>query len=58
MKTIQQLFDERSNRVMKAVNLEKTDRTPVILLADSYCASHMGKTIAEFPAPNYPIKWF
>lgn len=35
---------------MKAIALEKPDRTPVILSADSFCARHMGIKLSAFIA--------
>ncbi|MBP2654597.1 MAG: methyltransferase, MtaA/CmuA family [Firmicutes bacterium] len=48
MKQAQELLRERKERVMKAIRLEKPDRTPVILMADSFCANHMGVKLADF----------
>jgi len=48
MKSNQELLDERTNRVMKAIALEKTDRTPMVLMADAFCAKHMGVKLADF----------
>ena len=47
MKTTQELYNERSQRLNKTLALEKTDRTPVILQMDGFCATHMGYTLAE-----------
>lgn len=47
MKTTQELYNERLERVNKALALEKTDRTPVILQMDGFCATHMGYTLAD-----------
>ncbi|WP_211289719.1 hypothetical protein SPSIL_006060 [Sporomusa silvacetica DSM 10669] len=48
MKTPQELLKERKERIRKAVALEKTDRTPVVTLADGFCATHMGVKLSEF----------
>ncbi|WP_094606820.1 Uroporphyrinogen decarboxylase [Sporomusa silvacetica DSM 10669] len=48
MKTTQELFQERTERVMKTIALEKTDRTPVIQLFDAFAAPHMGVTMKEY----------
>lgn len=48
MKTSQELFRERTERIKKAVALEKPDRTPVVLAADSFCAMHMGVKMSDF----------
>ena len=37
-------------RIRKAVALEKPDRTPVILMADAFCATHMGVKMSDFCA--------
>ncbi|CAB1244946.1 uroporphyrinogen decarboxylase family protein [Clostridium sp. MT-14] len=48
MKSNQELYNERLNRLKKALALEKTDRTPVILMMDGFCAKHMGVKMSEF----------
>ncbi|HWR45533.1 uroporphyrinogen decarboxylase family protein [Sporomusa sp.] len=48
MKTTQELLLERKTRVHKAIALEKPDRTPVILMADAFCANHMGVKLSDF----------
>lgn len=48
MKTEQELLLERKTRVSKAIALEKPDRTPVILMADAFCARHMDVKLADF----------
>lgn len=48
MKTAQELLLERKTRVHKAIALEKPDRTPVIIMADAFCATHMGVKMADF----------
>ncbi len=48
MKSNEELLKERRERVLKAVALEKTDRTPLILMMDSFCANHMGVKLSEF----------
>lgn len=47
MKTTQQLYNERLDRFRKTLALEKTDRTPVILMNDSFAARHMGLKLAD-----------
>ncbi|WP_411681029.1 uroporphyrinogen decarboxylase family protein [Clostridium thailandense] len=47
MKTKQELYNERLGRLNKTLALEKTDRPPVILQMDGFCATHMGYTLAE-----------
>ncbi|SMD14563.1 uroporphyrinogen decarboxylase family protein [Sporomusa malonica] len=48
MKTNQELLKERTERLKKAILLEKTDRTPVILTGDAFCARHVGMKLSEF----------
>jgi len=48
MKTNQELLSERKERVRKAVALEKPDKTPFILMADAFCARHMGVKMSDF----------
>ena len=50
MKTAQELLNERSTRIKKAIALEKPDRTPVVLSADAFCANLMGVKMSEFCA--------
>ena len=47
MSTAQALLKERTERVVKTIALEKTDRTPVIHMGDSFAAAHMGVTMKE-----------
>jgi uroporphyrinogen-III decarboxylase len=44
----QKLFLERQNRIAATVALQKTDRTPVVILNDMFASRHMGLTMAEF----------
>lgn len=48
MKSSQELLKDRIARVEKAIALEKPDKTPVVLLADAFCAAHMGVRLSEF----------
>ncbi|OBR96210.1 MULTISPECIES: uroporphyrinogen decarboxylase family protein [Clostridium] len=48
MKTGQSLYDEHLDRYMKTVALMKTDRTPVMINGDSFCAKHMGVKLSDF----------
>lgn len=48
MKTAQQLLQERTERLKKTIHFEKTDRTPVILTGDAFCARHVGMKLSEF----------
>lgn len=47
MKTAPELLVERVDRLKKTLALEKTDRTPIILMADAFCAKHMGVKLSE-----------
>ncbi len=48
MKTAQQLLQERTERLRKTINFEKTDRSPVILTGDAFCARHVGMKLSDF----------
>lgn len=48
MKTTQELYNERFTRFKKALNLEKPDRTPVVMMGDSFCAVQQGVKLSEF----------
>lgn len=48
MATARELYEERKKRILTAVALEKPDRVPVVPLADSFCARHMGVKMSEF----------
>lgn len=48
MKTVQQLLQERTERLKKTIAFEKTDRTPVILTGDAVFAKHVGMKLSEF----------
>jgi len=48
MKSAQELLKERTDRVLTAVAMEKPDRTPMVLMADAFCAKHMGVKLSEF----------
>ena len=47
MKTAKELYDERINRIRKAIALEKPDRTPVVLTLSSLSAKLTGVPLAE-----------
>lgn len=47
MKTTQEILDERVDRLKKTIALEKTDKTPFILMADAFCAKHMGAKLSD-----------
>jgi len=48
MKTPQELLVERSNRIQAAISLQKTDRVPVVLMGDAFCAKHQNVRLSEF----------
>ncbi|KZL91794.1 uroporphyrinogen decarboxylase family protein [Clostridium magnum] len=47
MKTNEELYNQRIDRFRKTLALEKTDRTPVILMMDAFAAKHMGLKLAD-----------
>lgn len=42
------VYQERFNRIRKAINLEPVDRVPVIYIGTAFSARHVGMTIAEY----------
>jgi hypothetical protein len=48
VKSNQELLAERKERLKKTIALEKTDRAPFILMADAFCAKHMGVKLSDF----------
>ncbi|HEY3424601.1 MAG TPA: uroporphyrinogen decarboxylase family protein [Negativicutes bacterium] len=48
MQTTKELLQERTERVKKAIALEKPDKTPVILSGDAFCANHMGVKLSDY----------
>jgi len=48
METTQELLRKRKERLRKVIALEKPDKTPFILMADSFCARHMGVKLSDF----------
>lgn len=48
MKSNQELYNERLNRIKKAVALETPDRVPVVPAGIGFCAYHMGVKTSEF----------
>jgi uroporphyrinogen-III decarboxylase len=48
LKTALELFQERTDRLIKTIRLEKADRTPVILTADAFHANQMGVKLSDF----------
>lgn len=47
MKSAQELYKERVNRIRTAVALGKPDRVPVVPLATSFSANHLGVKVAD-----------
>lgn len=51
------LYQERFDRIEKAINLEPIDRVPVVLMGSAFSASYMGITAADYCAkPNLAFK--
>jgi uroporphyrinogen-III decarboxylase len=48
MKTPQELVRERTARIQTAAALGKTDRVPVVLFGDAFCANHLGVKMSEY----------
>ncbi len=48
MATGMELYEENLDRILKTVRFEKTDRTPVVPLADSFCAKQQGLDLTVF----------
>ena len=48
MKPPQELLVERTNRIQSAIALQKTDRVPVVLSSDAFCAKHLNVRLSEF----------
>ncbi|SDE07163.1 uroporphyrinogen decarboxylase family protein [Sporomusa acidovorans] len=48
MKPAAELLQERTERLKKAIALEKTDRPPIILTADAFHANQMGVKLSDF----------
>ena len=48
MKTNEELYNERLTRIKKAIALEKPDRTPIVIMSDSFSAKLMGVKKSEF----------
>lgn len=48
MKSPQELYTERLNRIKSAVALEKPDRVPVVPLGDSFMANIVGVKLSDF----------
>jgi uroporphyrinogen-III decarboxylase len=53
MSTPQELLNQRMTRVLKAIALEKPDRTPVIAWADAFCANYLGVKLSEYCASPF-----
>ncbi len=54
MATGMELYEENLDRILKTVRFEKTDRTPVVPLADSFCAKQQGLDLTMFT--NDPVR--
>jgi hypothetical protein len=50
MKGNLELLQERTERLKKAINLEKPDRTPVFPTGDAFCAIQTGMKLSDFVA--------
>lgn len=50
MKTNEELYQERLNRIKTAVSLGKPDRVPFAALGNAFCARHLGVKLSEFAA--------
>ncbi|WP_411679107.1 uroporphyrinogen decarboxylase family protein [Clostridium thailandense] len=48
MKTVQNLYQERINRILKAVNLEKPDRVPIVFNGEPFCGRIKDVKLSEF----------
>lgn len=48
MENKQALFQERYARISAAANLETPDRVPLVLMADAFCANHLGVPLSQF----------
>jgi Uroporphyrinogen-III decarboxylase len=48
MKTNQELYNERLNRIKAAIAIEKPDRVPVVIANDAFAANHMGVKMSEY----------
>ncbi|HWR08700.1 uroporphyrinogen decarboxylase family protein [Sporomusa sp.] len=48
MKTSEELLQERTVRIKKAIALEKPDKTPVVLSGDAFAAKHMGVKLSDY----------
>ncbi|MBP2652843.1 MAG: uroD [Firmicutes bacterium] len=47
-----ELYNVHLERIKKAIALEKTDRVPVIPVGNSFCANHLGVSLADFAMNN------
>lgn len=47
MKTPQEFYNERLDRLKKTLALDKTDRTPIILMTDGFAAKQLGLKLAD-----------
>jgi uroporphyrinogen-III decarboxylase len=55
-KTNHQLYQERQNRIIKAINLEPLDRVPVVFEGMAFAPRYLGISIADFITdPEAPV---
>jgi len=48
MKTAQEKYNERLNRIKTAVELGKPDRVPMVFMGDAFCVRHMNVKMSRF----------
>lgn len=48
MKTAKEAYNQHLRRMKKAISLEKTDRTPVLITADSFCINNIYVKLPKF----------
>ena len=50
-------YAERLDRLTKAITLDKPDRTPAMMMADTFCANYQGVKMSKFSTkPLYSVK--
>jgi uroporphyrinogen-III decarboxylase len=56
VETPEQLYQERSNRIRKVINLEPVDRVPVLYMGMAFAPRYLGMSMADFCAdPEAPV---
>lgn len=56
VETPEELYQERSNRIRKAINLETVDRIPVLYMGMAFAPRYLGMSMADFCAdPEAPV---